>query len=334
MEFRKYNSIENSYRQKFIDMITIDPELMGESWYVHEKIHGANFAIFVKRDMDNTINVEFGKRSGFIKEDEKFYSFDLIREELYEHAVRVALFINKPDVDIIIRGELFGGGYDHPDVDNNGHSQVQRGVSYCNTTKFMAFDLEVGGKIVDWIAAHHIFYHTDVPTAPELFYGSFEDCMKIGNEFNSHVPALYDLPALDVNICEGVVIKPNTARYFNNGSRVILKNKNEKFTEKSKTKKKSKVILFTDEMNEAVVNIDQFINENRLSNVLSHFGEIKQRDFGKVCGLFAQDVILDYLKEYEPLPEKKDWKLVTKQTSNSCAMLLRTKWLDILDGEY
>ena len=334
MNFHRYSSIENSYRQKFIDQITIDPELMKETWYVHEKIHGANFAIFTKMNMDNSISVEFGKRSGFIKDDEKFYSFELIREKLYEYAVRVALFINEPNSDIIIRGELFGGGYNHPDVNNNGHSQVQRGVSYCNTTKFMAFDLEVDGKIVDWISAHHVFYHTDVPTVPELFSGTFEECMKIGNEFNSYVPALYDLPALDVNICEGVVIKPNTVRYFNNGSRVILKNKNEKFTEKSKTKKRSVVFVFSPEMDVAVNNIDQYINENRLRNVLSHFGEIKQKDFGKVCGLFSQDVILDYLKEYKPLPEKKDWKLVTKQTSNSCAMLLRTKWLDILGGEY
>jgi len=334
MKFKKYNSIENSYRQKFIDMIIINPELMSQDWYVHEKIHGANFAIFAKKNVDNTITVEFGKRSGFIKEDEKFYSLDLIREELYEYAVKVAMFINEPNSDIIIRGELFGGGYNHSDIEKNHHSQVQKGVSYCDTTKFMAFDLEVNGEVIDWVAAHHVFYHTGVPTVPELFSGTFEDCMEIENEFNSHVPKIYDMPELDVNICEGVVIKPNVSAFFPNGSRVILKNKNEKFTEKSKVNKKSKVILFSAEMNEAVENMDQYINENRLKNVLSHIGVIKQKDFGKVCGLLAQDVILDYLKDYDPLPEKKDWKLVTKQTSNSCALLLRNSWLDILDSEY
>ena len=42
MNFTKYNSIENSYRQKFIDKILL--ELPRDTQYVvTEKIHGANF---------------------------------------------------------------------------------------------------------------------------------------------------------------------------------------------------------------------------------------------------------------------------------------------------
>jgi len=335
MEFKKYNSIENSYRQKFIDMITINPELMKQEWFVHEKIHGANFAIYVYPNGD-TAEVIFAKRSGFIKDDEKFYSLESIKSELNEYGINILKVVD-PDFrdNIVIRGELFGGGYDHSCVEKMNVSQVQKGIQYSPKTEFMAFDLEVDGEIVDWDIAKKLLDRAGVPTVPFLRVGTFEVCIGHSNTYKSFVPSILGLPELeDENICEGNVIKPNKAAYFPNGSRVILKNKNEKFTEKSKVNKKSKVILFSDEMNKAVENMDQYINDNRLSNVLSHIGVIKQKDFGKVCGLFAQDVILDYLKDYEPLPEKKDWKLVTKQTSHSCAMLLRQHWLDILDGDY
>jgi len=330
MEFKKYNSIENSYRQKFIDMITIDPELMDQQWVVLEKIHGAHMDIYI--DVDGTI--KFAKRSGFVKEDEKFYSLDVYADEIKNYFKDVRSYLNVPNEVIVISGEFFGGGYNHPDVENLSVSQVQKGVSYTNRCDFLSYDVKIGDTRLDWNDTIDMFEDLYIPYAPVLMVGTFEECINFPNDNDTVIPEEYSLPKIENNTSEGVVIKPNKAAYFGNGSRVILKNKNEKFTEKSKVNKKSKVILFSDEMNEAVENMDQYINENRLNNVLSHIGVIKQKDFGKVCGLFAQDVILDYLKDYEPLPEKKDWKLVTKQTSNSCAMLLRQHWLDILDGDH
>jgi uncharacterized protein YlzI (FlbEa/FlbD family) len=42
----------------------------------------------------------------------------------------------------------------------------------------------------------------------------------------------FALPELNDNHAEGVVIKPNVSAWFHSGSRVILKNKTERFTEK------------------------------------------------------------------------------------------------------
>ena len=332
MEFSKYNSIENSYRQKFIDMITIDPELMNQTWYAHEKIHGANFSIYGYFDGDATI-VQYAKRSGFISNDEKFYGLNNHRDDFKHYAFDLAKVLDMPETEFVIRGELYGGGYNHPDVPNEPDSRVQKGTEYNNVNSFMAFDLEVNNEIIDWDVAEDVFRRSGIPTVPLMIKGTFQECIEYNNTFNSVVPAYHGLPDIGENIAEGTVVKPNQAKHFNSGSRVILKNKTEKFCEKAKTKK-SKVFLFTPEMDEAVVNISQYINENRLRNVLSHFGEIKQKDFGKITGLMCQDVILDYLKEYSPLPDKSDWKKVTKQTSFTCAMLIREHWLNILDENY
>ena len=330
MKFKRYPSIENSYRQKFIDMITINPELMSQQWIVMEKLNGTHLDVYI--DVDGTI--KFAKRSGFIKEDEKFYSLDVYADEIKNYFKDVRSYLNVPNNVIVISGEFFGGGYSHPDVENLNVSQVQKGVQYTNRCDFLSYDVKVDEERLDWDKTMDMFEDLYIPYAPVLMTGTFEECIKFPNDNETIIPEEYSLPKIDNNISEGVVIKPNKTFYFNNGSRVILKNKNEKFTEKSKTKKRSVVTIFSPEMDVAVNNMGQYINENRLNNVLSHIGVIKQKDFGKVCGLFSQDVILDYLKDYESLPEKKDWKLVTKQTSMSCAMLLRSRWLDILDGDY
>lgn len=41
-------------------------------------------------------------------------------------------------------------------------------------------------------------------------------------------------------MCEGTIVKTLKTKYFGNGSRVILKNKNEKWTEKSKMVRKDR----------------------------------------------------------------------------------------------
>lgn len=336
MKFEKYNIIENSYRQKIIDKIMIDKDLMGMTWYVNEKIHGANLQIFIE-GTGSEFKIRFAKRSGFIEANEKFYGLENNSDKFVNYGFRVAEFIAKHsnvgmEFQAVICGELYGGGYDHPDVENTNDPRVQKQVQYTNHNEFMAFDLIVNGEIQDVDVMARIFAECDIPNVPFVFKGSFSKCLEQQNDFESLVPEVHGHPPIPNNICEGVVIRPAKTSYFNNGKRIILKNKNVKFSEKSR-KRESKVIIFSDEQNTAIENMSQYINENRLNNMLSHFGEVKQKDFGKIAGLFAQDVILEYLRDgYIPIEEKKDWKLVTKQTQTCCSILLRQDWLNILDN--
>jgi hypothetical protein len=63
MGFKKYNSIENSYREKFLEKIkSIVPPT--EKWVVTEKIHGSNFSFIY--DVEN---LTCAKRTGLINEN-------------------------------------------------------------------------------------------------------------------------------------------------------------------------------------------------------------------------------------------------------------------------
>ena len=67
--------------------------------------------------------------------------------------------------------------------------------------------------------------------AKTLFKGSLSDCLAYPNAFKTTIPGEYNLPELDGNTCEGVVIRPAQPHFLRNGSRVIIKNKNEKWAE-------------------------------------------------------------------------------------------------------
>lgn len=69
--FKKYNSIENSYRDKYITKaLSQYPELKDETYCLVEKLDGANLQLFFQPNKE----MQVGKRSCFISKDEDFYS--------------------------------------------------------------------------------------------------------------------------------------------------------------------------------------------------------------------------------------------------------------------
>jgi len=100
---------------------------------------------------------------------------------------------------------------------------------------------------------------------------------------------------------EGIVIRPfEKDIYLSNGSRVIIKSKNEKWSEKQKVKKPK--YEFTHPLQPLIL---EYINVNRLNAVLSKIGGIESlsiKDFGKVLSLYSKDVLGDCIKD-EVLPQ-------------------------------
>ena len=62
--------------------------------------------------------------------------------------------------------------------------------------------------------------------------------------------------------------------------------------------------------------IFKYITENRLSNVISKIGTInREKDKGKLLGLYNKDVLTDFLKDYKEQYEgleKKEIKAINK----------------------
>jgi len=80
-EFKKYKSIENSYREKHIrDMMKLNPVYAACKYVVTEKLDGGNFQF--RFTIDDTapsgVRLEYGKRSSILAPDAKFYNYQAV----------------------------------------------------------------------------------------------------------------------------------------------------------------------------------------------------------------------------------------------------------------
>lgn len=341
MKFVKYSSIENSYRKKYIDQI-IEQGHFHEEYVVQEKIHGANFSFWIDEN-----SVKCAKRTAFIGESENFYSYEFVVDKYEEkmlklYSVLKQHFEQEDVTEVAVFGELYGGLYPHQDVKDTDHSAVQKHVYYRPDEDFIAFDIRIDDRFLTVNEVNMFCEEVGIPYVETLFSGNLEECLKYTNEFQTTIPAKLGLPEIEGNICEGVVIRPKQPIFMWNGSRLLIKNKNDKFKEKHGDKKTGnrqprEIKPLEPHVQKAVDNARMYVNENRLRNVLSKVGEVGSKDFGKLMGLFTQDILEDYLKEQEDGFQdfaKSERKTVTKMVGQNAAELLRKNFVNILDGEF
>lgn len=150
-----------------------------------------------------------------------------------------------------------------------------------------------------------------------LLRGSFDQVTKFNVEtFESTIYEYYNLPKIENNYAEGIVIKPNTSLRFGNHERVIIKMKRSNFEEVSKkpnikiknninnsnninTDTKQQDI--TDETKIMIEQASRFVTVNRLYNVMSKINLDGNNTaiIKKITGLFIQDALKDFIKEYD-----------------------------------
>jgi len=288
MKFKKFNDIENHYREKYIAILKEHGFDKNVRWIAHEKIHGANFSFLCDgRD------IEISSRNNIV--DGKFYHCQAVVDR-YSTGILNLKRCEYPNAEQIqVYGELFGPG-------------IQSGIDYGPEKEFMAFDLVVDGKAVAYevakaqIEGYGLKY---VPTLRE--FKSLSDGLALSSIFISSVAeALYGAEnicqyRLGDNDAEGFVLKPlGEPLYLNNGSRVMIKSKAPKFAEKKQRKPREEGVE-----NSFIPIVSQYVTHNRLAAVLSKEGELGPKDFGRVIRLMADDVLKDMIKD-EDLPA--DWK--------------------------
>ncbi len=329
MKFEKFNSIENV---KTSILNKIDTLFPSTTFVVQEKVHGANFSFITDGEY-----VRCGKRTSIIEEDEVFYNHNKL-SHLHENVLKLSKLTKSQDV--IVYGEICGGNYPHKDVENQGTKAIQKGIFYSSKIQFFAFDIKINGEYVDFHTFEKLCADSGIPYLPSLFSGTLRECVKFQNEYTTTIPNMLSLPQLDNNICEGNIIRPIEVLFFNNGSRVILKNKNSKFKEKkgnSGTKTYKETLSISDEVLDIINELELYITENRLRNVISKIGAILPKDFGKLNGLFAQDALEDFNKDNQEIIRslsKEDKKVVTSRLNNKTATMIRMNLPEILDGEF
>lgn len=74
------------------------------------------------------------------------------------------------------------------------------------------------------------------------------------------------------------MIRPVVPMHLANGSRVLIKSKNARFAEKKSVKKRNKLFAeptpYSESLQALLPEIEAYVTENRLNNVVSHIGEV------------------------------------------------------------
>ena len=333
IQFKKYNSIENTYDKNFAEKIFLEG-LDKQEFVVQEKVHGSNVCF-----VTDGKTVGFGKRTGFVEADEKFYDYEELLERCTPKVIALFSTIKEkfPDIKTItVFGEMFGGKYPHINVKNDSKiSLIQKGVFYCPTHEFYAFDLyvttEESGYYLTVDEANSFFEQGEFFYAKTLFRGTLNECLQYPNDFQSLISNWLGLPPIEDNVCEGVIIRPVKPTYLHNGARVLLKNKNARFAEKKSVKKREPKLFvepsYSDLLNNLLPVTEQYVTENRLNNVVSKIGQISvPKDVGRLIGLFSKDILDDFLKEHSgeyAAIEKSEQKILNRHINSLATNLIK-----------
>jgi len=340
--WKKFSSIENSYQTKVVNAIrSVVPS--NELWVVTEKIDGENACISASRE-----GLRIGKRSTLLPEGASFggvlnfaerYEYELKAAYSYILNMHSSLNVDYESqiVSVSFFGESFGGVYPHKDVSKvAGAKKIQGRVYYCPHNDFRLFDIAI---VVDYNGVLKNVYlgfnefldicnRFTLPYIYHMFIGTLDECLGYNVQFKTIIPSIYNLPIIEGNFAEGIVMKPVREYTLCNGDRVILKKKSDKFSEKNHKKEIITQSCVSEELKELFTSASQYVTENRLMNIISHFGEVSKSDFGEVLKEFNCDVFDDFCKEAEIVfYDKPTEKALRKYINGECSKLMRSKFL-------
>ncbi|GAB5365121.1 hypothetical protein AAMO2058_001029600 [Amorphochlora amoebiformis] len=114
--FIPFQKIRHSTDKKQ-NKILMKADLQEHEWVATEKIHGCNFSFYCSGD-----TVRCARRRGLLKEGEKFVlGYEKVVKTTSPLVKKLYHILNKkhPIERCIVYGELFGGAYNHPDVNHN-----------------------------------------------------------------------------------------------------------------------------------------------------------------------------------------------------------------------
>jgi len=282
-----------------------------------EKIHGANFSIYC--DIDGTYRC--AKRSGFIGEDESFYGYQYAVDKYITSMFEMVASLRKP---VTFVGELAGKA--------ENRKAVQKEVEYGDLDIYL-FDIIVDGEFMDFTKFMLFCATYNLKIAPVIATGPFEEMLALDCEFDSKVLCK------EGNTTEGLVLKPYTTAYMNNGSRAIIKKKSKAFSENKRNQGQGKsAIPPLSEANKVLLSQTlELVNKPRVQNALSKMGEFEPKMFGKLVGLVTKDVFDDADRDFETSLKDvvgDDWKAFSKAVQADIASLIRDNLQNIIDGEF
>jgi Rnl2 family RNA ligase len=197
-------------------------------WVALEKIHGAHLVM----DVDAK-TVRFGKRKGWLDENEPFFGWQLLRGPLRDLARKAFGLV---DADrLVLYGELFGGGYPHPQVAGKGLTPVQTGVWYSPDLRWALFEARADDEYLAWSEVETLAKKVGFVTAPVVARGKKAEIDALPERFPSRMAVSLGLPPLgEGNLAEGLVVKPDArmaAAIYASSKRKIAEMREARFDE-------------------------------------------------------------------------------------------------------
>jgi Rnl2 family RNA ligase len=306
MDFKKYNSIENSYRRKYID--TFEKYLGSDVFHnvefvVKEKLDGANIQLVFIPNQE----MKVGKRSCFLSREDNFFDIWNTLERYKTQLDKFQTLVDNVGVTLRVFGELYGPGI-------NGR------IDYGPEKKIAIFDIYTKGMeftYPDYASNTYLWTTSDDPESERLmtqielealmFNSGCEEllCPLVG-----FFPSLHEALSVDVetlqkagmNGSEGVIIQPySKVIRMPNGERFILKKKSSKFEDKSeksdehKAQPKEKDIIY--DLNKL---FNQYITKNRVIDVFAKYGEIQDpTQIREYIDYILNDAKEDFKKDHD-----------------------------------
>lgn len=334
MTFTKYSTLENHTNTKFIEKcfeaVAKNGGTVNTEFVAREKIHGTNFSIIITKE-----SIQAAKRSGPIKETEKFFGYEDLMADLNDVFVKIQDMLKEHDdswKSIQIFGEYAGDG-------------IQKEVNY-GPKSFYVFDIYLdapgAGFSHGWwpdTSVELFCDHHGLKIAPLVGRGTLEQLLKLPVEFDSIVPSLtwsnmYNIhkqPEPTDNVAEGLVIKPNYPMFLPSGSRIAIKYKTDKFKEKGKSKAPKIPVPLPDNDLELLSKFSEYVTKGRISNVVSHIGEITSKDFGKVLGLTMRDIFVEADREGVSINNAEMPSKLKGELQKIVQSEIREIWVDLIN---
>lgn len=292
--FKKYSSILNHYRSKEINWWLQEfPELLHAQYEIQEKIHGANIQLIFSPKEPFLV----ASRNRVLEEGEDFYGVKALLYQRFDGFTScVKATARLTEAVITLYGEIFGPG-------------IQKGVDYGSEKRIVFFDMAIDGEMESAEDTRNFFAAEGyLPLyIPQL---AVVEGLNNALEFDTEIISAFG-PNDPENIVEGVVIKPLLHTYTSHqGSRFLIKKKNERFKEKAKAKNPAPQV--DSELERLHREFISYITDMRLQAVFSKHGEIDSpSEIGKYIKLVLTDAKEDFEQENE-LPElnKKELKYV------------------------
>lgn len=279
MNFLKYPSLTNHYAIGKEKRILAQLE---EAYYSTEKIHGANVSIV----LDQTGNVDFAKRSGFIEADDKqFNRFVQLAKNKQQLIHELESFLDWQGVtQVHAFGEYFGSKVQNMDYDLNKNQEV--------AIKIFNVILEYENGVI-----HYVVSRGEVEKYISHPYLTPTEEISTLRHFLKEDPTEDSIYG---GYSEGLVYQPLHGYILDDSFRFLgVKHKTDKFNEVSNNpinpKPKTEHTL---EFMNLVSDVSRYITVNRLTNVLSH-GDIEliTKNIGKLMIALKEDVVTEYMRE-------------------------------------